>query len=363
MKFNPTISTLIASDIFFSTGFGLVQPILAIYLNSDIKGGSILTAGLASAIFIITKSLIQLPFSRHVDTHDDSNDLKWLIVGSLLVTTTPFFYVFANHISTIFLAQLIYGIGSGLAYPAWVGLWSTHLDKGSESFQWSFYSTVVGIGTALAAALGAGIANYFGFIATFFFCGTMCALGCVILISLTAESRKRKRKHLPFKHKLHLPYNEQQTEYTCGPASMKMIFAYFKIFQSEKNLAKQIKTNNKIGSLHSKMIATAAKSGLYCYVNQDSTIHEIKMFIYQDLPVIVHFIEPSDNEGHYAVIIGFRNTSLILNDPWNGKNFILSMSDFTKRWHDENNIYSQWIMVLAKKDLHLGKQYSPRKIN
>ncbi len=197
MTLNKTVKLLLISDVFVVTGFGLVEPIMAVFINDNIIGGSIFTAGLAGSIFMITKGVIQLPFSKHVDSHDDNDDLKWLIIGTVLIACIPFVYIFAKTIFHIYAAQLIYGIGSGLAYPTWLGLWSTHLDKKRESFEWSLYSTSVAIGTSISAAIGAGIAEYLGFKFTFIFVGIMSMIGCAVLFTLrkTIKYQKIKEKN------------------------------------------------------------------------------------------------------------------------------------------------------------------------
>ena len=44
---NRTMKLLLLSDIFVLTGFGLIQPILAIYINDGgVTGGTMLTAGM-----------------------------------------------------------------------------------------------------------------------------------------------------------------------------------------------------------------------------------------------------------------------------------------------------------------------------
>jgi len=185
---NQTIKLLMISDIFLITGFGLIEPILAIFIKENLVGGTIFTVGLASTLFLITKSIIQLPFSKYVDNHEDK--IKWLIVGTLLISFVPFIYIFANNINFIYVAQIINGIGAGLAYPTWLGLWSTHLDKQHESFEWSFYSTMTGLGTALAASIGAAVAQFIGFTYTFAFVGIMALTGCLILFGLERKNRK-----------------------------------------------------------------------------------------------------------------------------------------------------------------------------
>jgi MFS family permease len=184
---NRTMKLLLLSDIFVLTGFGLIQPILAIYINDGgVTGGTMLTAGMASALFLFTKSMVQLPFGHYVDKQ--SSKSKWLIMGTLLMAAVPIIYVSANSIYHIYLAEMIYGLGSGLAYPTWLGLWSANLDKGKESFQWSVYSTSTGLGTAATGAGGAALASLAGFYATFIMAGLLCLLGCLALIVMERRS-------------------------------------------------------------------------------------------------------------------------------------------------------------------------------
>lgn len=191
---NPIIKLLLFSDVFIITGFGLVAPILAVFINEDLVGGNVAAAGMASAIFLVTKSLIQIPFSRYVDRHDDYSDSKWLLAGTILIVLVPLMYLRAENIQMLYLAQFIYGLGAGFAYPSWLGLWSTHIDKGRESFEWSLYFAVTGLGTALAAAGGATIAEFFGFRVTFSLVSVMALLGCAVLWYLVKkEKRARKR--------------------------------------------------------------------------------------------------------------------------------------------------------------------------
>lgn len=184
---NRTMKLLLLSDIFVLTGFGLIQPILAIYINNGgVTGGTMLTAGMASALFLLTKSLVQLPFGHYVDRQ--SGKTKWLLLGTLLMAFVPIIYVTAHSIYQIYLAEMIYGLGSGLAYPTWLGLWSANLDRGRESFQWSVYSTSTGLGTAATGAAGAAVATIAGFSATFFLAGLLCLLGCAALLIMEQKS-------------------------------------------------------------------------------------------------------------------------------------------------------------------------------
>ncbi|MEJ2635287.1 MAG: MFS transporter [Calditrichia bacterium] len=187
---NRTIKLLMISDIFISTGFGLIQPILAIFIKEDLVGGSILNAGIAGTIFMAVKSVVQLPFSKYVDKHDDK--VRWLLAGTFLITIVPVIYIFARHIYLLFVAQVILGVGHGLAYPTWVGLWSLHMDRFRESYEWSLYSTLTGLGSAGTAVIGAVVAQFVGFVHTFILVGLMSLSGFFVLFLLEKNNRNRQ---------------------------------------------------------------------------------------------------------------------------------------------------------------------------
>ena len=196
---NKTVKLLILSDIFVMTGFGLIEPILAIFIKENLINGTIFAVGFASMLFLVTKCIVQLPFSRYVDKHNQK--VKWLILGTFIVALVPFIYIFSKNVIHIYVAQILFGVGSGLAYPTWLGLWSTHLDRKHESFEWSLYSTLTGLGTAATAAIGAIIAEYVGFTFTFMLVGFMSIIGCLTLLGLERRSERLKMNPFYYYHK------------------------------------------------------------------------------------------------------------------------------------------------------------------
>jgi DHA1 family quinolone resistance protein-like MFS transporter len=179
---NRVIKLLIFSDIFVLTGFGLIDPIISIFIKDSLIGGSLLAAGTASTIFIIVKSILQVPLARYADKYEQR--LFFLLVGSSILILVPLFYAFSTHIYQIYLAQLIHGAGAALVYPTWMGLFSANLDKKKESFEWAVYETCVGVGTALAAYTGAIMAFSIGFKNLFLLVGLFLFIGVLILLFL-----------------------------------------------------------------------------------------------------------------------------------------------------------------------------------
>jgi len=178
---NKTLRLLIISDIFVLSGFGLISPILAIFINSDLIGGSIFSAGLASMIFLITHAGLQLLFSYKFNP----KDRLWMLrLGTALIMLVPIGYIFSTNIYHIYLIEFVYGVGAAFAYPTWSSLFTSHLESGKRGFQYSVYSSSVGIGTALTAVTGAWLAEKVGFKLVFIITGIMTLIGLLILFKL-----------------------------------------------------------------------------------------------------------------------------------------------------------------------------------
>ena len=158
---------------------------------------------------------------------------------------------------------------------------------------------------------------------------------------------------------LKVPFFKQDTNYSCGPATMQMIFRFYGKFFSEEKLVKKLNTQKSIGTHHQAMIDLAIEEGFFPYVNNESSIEEIESYLNKKIPVIVHYTEPDNDDGHYSVIIGIEKNNIILNDPWNGEKFKINIEEFEKRWKDDKRNSKKWLMVVSDKDLSLGKQYLP----
>lgn len=185
---DKTILLLIVSDVFLLTGFGLMQPILSIFIKDNLVDGSVFAAGIAVMLFMVTKSLVQLPLSKIVDKRKRNFRIKLVITGTFVVAIVPFIYIFSTQVIYIYLAQIIYGIGSGLSFPSWMALWSKNSAINRKSYDWSIYSTLTGIGTALAAVVGATIAEVLGFGYTFILVGILTLFACFSLLRLELKT-------------------------------------------------------------------------------------------------------------------------------------------------------------------------------
>ncbi len=166
--------------------------------------------------------------------------------------------------------------------------------------------------------------------------------------------------------KLDVPYRSQVNGYMCGPATLQMVLAFFGEIASQRKLRKLMQASpaelKSRGTANHKMVKAMQRAGFYVYVNEDSTIDELKYFLSLKYPVIVNFIEPSEDEGHFAVVTGYSLLlkQVVMNDPWNGRDFKISESQFKRRWRSRYDGHHSWLMVADKKPFPIGRQFYPQ---
>ncbi len=142
-----------------------------------------------------------------------------------------------------------------------------------------------------------------------------------------------------------IPYFKQSTDYTCGPASLRMVFAFFNKNENEKNISIVAKTEKLYGTCRIHIVQTARDFGFRVHTDSRSSISKIEKFLVKDFPVIVRYHDQEEDEAHYAVVYGRKNGYLYLRDPWFGPNFRISEKEFLTRWRSKKDPKSHWMMV------------------
>ena len=161
---NKVVKILILSDVALITGLGFIAPIFAIFLTEKIQGSNIEMVGYAAAIYWIVKSLVVIPFGKYLDkNHGEKDDLWFVIIGNVLAAFAVFGYIFSYLPWHIYVLQAIYAIGMGMNVPGYTAMFTRHIDKGKEAFDWSVRSCLIGLGSGVSGALGGIIASRFGF--------------------------------------------------------------------------------------------------------------------------------------------------------------------------------------------------------
>lgn len=171
---NKIVGILMASDFFLNLGWGLLAPVFAIFIVQNIAMDNISqaaeVAGFAALFYWITKSLFEIPFGYYLDKHHgEKDDLWFMIIGTLLTALVPIGFLFSSEPWHIYLLQMLHAIGMAMSLPSWLAIFTRHIDKGKEAFEWSMETTSIGAGAGIAGGLGGIMAGVFGFQVLFIF--------------------------------------------------------------------------------------------------------------------------------------------------------------------------------------------------
>jgi MFS family permease len=164
---NRVIKILITSDFFLNLGWGLLSPIFAIFILQNITVDPLKAteiAGFAALFYWVTKSIVQIPIGNYLDKNDGEKDDFWfMVIGTVIVGFIPIGYLFSTEPWHIYVFQVIHAVGMAMALPSWLAIFTRHIDKGKEGYEWSLESTSIGAGAGIAGGIGGIMASVLGF--------------------------------------------------------------------------------------------------------------------------------------------------------------------------------------------------------
>jgi len=151
--------------------------------------------------------------------------------------------------------------------------------------------------------------------------------------------------------KLEVPYFRQEKWFTCGPACLRMIFAYLGIDVTEKAMETTCETT-ELGTIPTQISTGAAKLGLGAIATKNADLEDLRRNLEDRLPVIV-LIDPSyiygeiAGFGHFVVVVGIENGEIIYHDPdvSEGKFRRCEIGKFLSAW----DIFKKWMVVCKQK--------------
>jgi ABC-type bacteriocin/lantibiotic exporter with double-glycine peptidase domain len=150
-----------------------------------------------------------------------------------------------------------------------------------------------------------------------------------------------------------LPFFRQETEYYCGPAIVQMIFAAHGISMTQRRIATLMKTNKKIGTRPSAMIALLTSQGFNVRAAEKQNSALLKKSLKAEEIPIVLFIEPEMEWDHYAIVRKIKNGVVSLSDPdaRTGRTNMIE-KEFIRRWKDRDVLQStRWAAYVSKKSI------------
>ena len=136
---------------------------------------------------------------------------------------------------------------------------------------------------------------------------------------------------------------KQKYFWDCGPACLAMIFCYYKKCLNYPEILKMTKVMHGTDNIEMKKIAE--KIGFRTFMKENSSFKDIKKFTKKKIPVIVNYIEPTMNWGHYSVVVGI-NSKMKLANPDTSKEEEWEFKEFEKRWISGSGKYKRWMLAV-----------------
>lgn len=196
---NPVVKAYIIADTILWSAWNLFNPILAIFVVSQVRHGDIEAAASAYSTHLISRVIFELMCARYLINTNDRKKFQIAVIGMLLMSISYFVFAFSTSIFHIIIAYIISGMGIGIATPAKSALFATHLDKHREATEWGITDAVAFICIAVATTLGGIIAKTFGFSMLFLLAAVLNLIGTLPYVQF-----------LPIGKKLFLPMRGEQ---------------------------------------------------------------------------------------------------------------------------------------------------------
>jgi MFS family permease len=159
-----TIKFLILSDVVAVSARGLLGPVFALFIENYIVGANAAVVGIAATVYLLSKSLLQIPFAHLMDKiKGERDDFFMMVVGTLLSALVPLAYLFIHTPLELYLVEFLLGLAAAMAFPSFMAIFTRHIGREREGVEWGIYFTLVDLGSAVAAAVGGLLAIVLGF--------------------------------------------------------------------------------------------------------------------------------------------------------------------------------------------------------
>lgn len=161
---SPVIRFLILSDTVFMGAAGMLGPIFALFVEGFVKNGNAAVAGIAACIYLVTKSVLQVPVAQLIDRIRGEKDDYWIMfISTVLVAFVPLLYLVVKTPVELYVVQFVLGFGTAFTFPTYMALFTRHIDRAREGTEWGVYYMLTDLTGATLAAIGGYVAEAQGF--------------------------------------------------------------------------------------------------------------------------------------------------------------------------------------------------------
>jgi len=119
-------------------------------------------------------------------------------VGTFIIAVVPIGYLFSTTPWHIYLLQVVYAMGAAMSFPSWMAIFTRHIDKTREAFEWGMESTFIGTGAGIAGGLSGAVIAMFGFKILLICVSVFTTLSAILLLLIRKKIFLRDGHTIPF---------------------------------------------------------------------------------------------------------------------------------------------------------------------
>ena len=187
---NPVIRFLIVSDVLIVGAAAMLAPLFALFVEDFIVGGDAMVISIAMAIYLFSRSILQIPIATLIDKiKGEKDDYFPMVFFSTVAAVSILTYLIIDQPWQLFLVQLLLGISTAATYPSYMAIFTRHIDKHKEGTEWGIYYTFTDLGSAVLAMIGGFIVTTFGFSALIVSVAAISVLGSLLLVPIRSSLR------------------------------------------------------------------------------------------------------------------------------------------------------------------------------
>ncbi|KKU19335.1 hypothetical protein A3A64_04310 [Candidatus Gottesmanbacteria bacterium RIFCSPLOWO2_01_FULL_48_11] len=184
-KINRVVKYMVLSDLLLFVGWGFISPIFSIFILEKIEGATLVTVGIASAVYWVARAVVQPFVAKILDKRKGEKDDYFTLIGSLICAGLAALGIALVKTDTVLYAvQVFHGAAFGVYSVAWPAIFTRHMDKKGVAFDWSLDSGGIGLSVAVASIVGAKLAEALGFEIVFVLAGIGSITSALVLLAI-----------------------------------------------------------------------------------------------------------------------------------------------------------------------------------
>lgn len=129
----------------------------------------------------------------------------------------------------------------------------------------------------------------------------------------------------------------RQTSGFCGPASLRMVLAYYGVRKTEAEIAMAAGSSRQTGTSPRGLVRSAKLFGLEAFWRKNCRLGDLELFVKKEIPVIVDWF--FEDDGHYSVVAEINKKNITLADPATFKFNKIPLEKFYRIWFDFSGSY------------------------